>query len=216
MISIKRLKFNFINVPKNASTSIRRFFIDNVVQPEDMYSNYYESFEPFIAWNQNMPLKHVENSHMDVTYAIENGLLDQNETIVGVIRHPIERVLSLYLYRAKQGWVKTPSISDFRNSVRPYGYYPDRLSQNKLQSSFLEYKGQNIGTWWLFDNIETHINDFTKTYDIDVKHPLRVQNKSIKNRDTKEYVETFYDADTLAAVNKYYEKDIELYEGLKC
>jgi hypothetical protein len=212
MISIRRFKFNFINVPKNASTSIRRFFIDNVVQPEDSYSEYYE--DENTRWSQNMAHHHASHSHMDVTYAVDNGLLDKTETIVGVLREPVERVLSLYLYRVKQGLVQSPGIADFRRSVS-VGFYPDRPWQNQLQSSFLTYEGKQLGQWWLFDNIDHHINDFVDTYGIDVKRPLLTQNKSIKNHDTKEYLSTFYDADTLRAVTKYYEQDIELYHRMR-
>jgi hypothetical protein len=214
MISIKRFKFNFINVPKNASTSIRRFFIDNVIHPEDMYSKYYATEN--IHWSQNMEPVHAEHSHMDVTYAIDNGLLNPNETIVGVVRNPIDRVLSLYLYRAKQGLVQNPSIKDFRQSVVNTGYYPDRPWQNQLQSTFLTYRGKEIGTWWLYDRLDEHIQEFVETYNIDIKQPLKHQNKSLQNVDIKDWVDTFYDEATLAAVNKYYEKDIEIYEGLKC
>ena len=213
MISIKRLGFNFINVPKNASTSIRRFFIDNVVQPEDVFSDYYESEEE--TWSQNMEIVHASQSHMDVTYAIENGLLDPTQEIVGVVREPVERVLSLYLYRAKQSLIVSPSIQDFRNSVTANGYFPDYPWQNQLQSSFLEYEGKEIGSWWLFDRISDHLETFAKVHTIQVREPLRFQNRSLRDQKTKDFVNTFYDAASLKAVHKYYEADIELYNRIK-
>ncbi len=217
MISIKRLKFNFINVPKNASTSVRRFFIDNVVQPEDAYSNYFDGYN--IQRSQNMRTEHAHHSHMDVTFAIDNGLLDPSETIVGVIRNPIERVVSLFLYREKQRLSPRPqTIQDFRKWVSKHGYLPDRPWQNQLQSSFLTYQGKEIGQWWLFENIQQHIDDFSAQNNIKVNFPLEWKNKSIGGRTnfTKDWLHVFYDDASLAAVNKYYQKDIELYEGLKC
>ena len=216
MISIKRLKFNFINVPKNASTSIRRFFIDNVVQPEDSYSYYFDEYNR--PNTQNMPDEHARHSHMDVTYAIDNGLLDPSETIVGVIRNPIERVVSLFLYREKQkSRLKKPAtIDDFRRLVKVHGYLPDRPWQNQLQSSFLTYQGKEIGKWWLFDNIQNHIDEFVEENNIKVTFPLGWKNRSLGHSLTKDYMNLFYDEETLSAVNKYYQKDIELYEGLKC
>jgi hypothetical protein len=211
MISIRKYKFNFINVPKNASTSIRRFFIDNVVGPEDRYTAYYNT--PTDHWSQGMGV-HAPHSHMDVEYAVEHGLIDLNETIVGVIREPFERVLSLYLYRAKQGLISNPSVQHFRESVMS-GYYPDTLWQNQEQHTFLEYQGKQVGTWWLFDNIQKHINQFVETYGVEVKEPLKWQNKSINGHDTKEFVDRFYNEDTRNAVNKYYEQDIELYNRIK-
>jgi hypothetical protein len=155
---------------------------------------------------------------MDVTYAIRNGLLDPTETVVGVIRHPVERVISLFLYREKQKFSNEPKLTvyDFRKLVTEHGYLPDRPWHNQLQTSFLEYEGKQIGKWWLFDNIQKHIDEFVEENNINVKYPLEWKNKSIRGHLTKDYIHTFYDAASLSAVNKYYEKDIELYERLKC
>jgi len=209
MIKIKRLGFNFINVPKNASTSIRRFFIDNVVQPEDSFSNYYETEDE--TWSQNMDPVHADNSHMDSTYAIKHGLLDASEKVVGVVREPVERVLSLYLYRAKQALIGSPGVQDFRRIVSAHGFYPDFPWQNQLQFTFLPEGGE----WWLFDRISDHIETFVRDHGIRVKEPLKFQNRSLRDQKTKDFVATFYDAASLKAVHKYYEQDIELYNRIK-
>lgn len=211
MISVRRLGFNFINVPKNASTSVRRFFIDNVVQPEDVYSDYYESETEH--WSQNMAPEHAKHSHMDVAYAIDNGLLDPLETIVAVLREPLERVLSLYLYRAKQGLVDSPSITDFRRATAQ-GFYPDRPWQNQSQASFLQYNGWQIGDWWLLDHLECHVAEFVRKHRIEVKVPLRFQNRSL-TFPTRDYLDAFYDDYTRKAVSTFYSEDVDLYQELK-
>jgi hypothetical protein len=154
---------------------------------------------------------------MDVEYVIKHRLAHETDRFIGIIRNPLERVVSLFLYRQKQGFNKSLTAEDFKKIVTKHGYFPDRKWQNQLQSSFLTYKGQNIGEWWLFDDIQKHIDEFSETHNIQIKVPLMWKNKSLpKNRLTKDYLSWFYDDAALKAVNKYYEKDIEIYEGLKC
>lgn len=213
MISIRRFGFNFISVPKNGSTSIRRFFIDNVVQLEDVYADYYQSETE--RWSRNLSSEHARYSHMDLQYAIDNDLIDPLETIVAVVREPFERLLSLYLYRFKQGALnEKPSVEHFRRSVAD-GYLPDQPWQNQTQASFLRYNGKPLGKWWLFEDIDYRLVQFCLKRRIKMRVPPRRQNVSLKSYETRDYLTTFYDKATTEAVARYYAEDIELYHKVK-
>ena len=210
MVLIKRFNFGFINVPKNASTAIRSFMINNVVQPEDKYSKS----ERFVKKWQNMDPALAWNSHMDVQFAIDNKIAEPTVNFHGVVRHPLEKLLSLYAHRYRTKEFKVFSVENFRERAKD-GVIKTKPWQEQLQSTFLTYNGKEIGTWWLYDHIDTHISDFVKQYDIKVIKPLQRENNSFQQQETKFFINKFYDNKTIAAVEKHYEKDFELYERVK-
>jgi hypothetical protein len=202
MIRIHRLKATFINVPKTGSTSVREFLIDNVVSSEDTIT-YHRG----ITQNVSAGL----HSHYTQSNTIKNDLSVSDDTFYATVREPLERTLSLYLYRWKQGEIPTPSIGDFR--LRLYkgkGWIQDvKPYQMQLQSNFM-----NNGTWWCYDTLDSHIKDLIQKYTIEVKVPFGHHNQS-SLVPTHKLVDQFYDESTKNLVRSAQQLDFELYERVK-
>ena len=202
MIRIHRFKATFISVPKTGSTSIREFLIDNVVSAEDTITYHNDMIQ-----NVDVGL----HSHYTQSDAIKNNLSVSDDTFYATIREPLERTLSLYLYRWKQGKIQKPSIADFRLQLyKGEGWIQDRKPyQMKLQSEFM-----NNGTWWCYDNLDFHIKDLIQKYAIEVKVPFGIHNQS-SLVPTHKLVDHFYDEATKNIVRNAQQPDFDLYEKVK-
>lgn len=202
MIRIHRFKATFINVPKTGSTSIREFLIDNVVSAEDTVTCH-----KLMIQNVDVGL----HSHYTQSDAINKNLSAPDDAFYAVVREPLERMLSLYLYRWKQGKIKTPSIADFRLQLyKGKGWIQDRKPyQMQLQSEFM-----NNGTWWCYDTLDFHIKELIQKYAIEVKVPLGNHNQS-SLVPTHKLVDHFYDESTKNLVRSAQQPDFELYEKVK-
>jgi hypothetical protein len=197
MIYIKRHNLVFIRVPKTASTSIAHHIINNLVCEDDLN----------LAWR--VSYSKINNSHMTAKFAIDNNLVPANAHFIGVIREPLERLLSLYFFRQRSYHYKEKlSVENFR-IVASKGFIDDVSDQMRLQSDFLEDGGE----WWVYDNLEHHIKLFNKKYNIKSKLENYLQN-SVKYK-TKDLVYKFYDDQTREAVLNYWQKDVELYESFR-
>jgi hypothetical protein len=215
MIYIKRLNFCYIRVPKNASSTVMTFLYNNVCDTrEDIASRAFEwddtKYEK--VYYLNCPV--LPHSHVDATYVIDNNIVPSTATFKGVVRQTYERQLSLYFYRIRNGIYghKKPSVAEFRSKIID-GVFQDKPQQMQTQTSFLAYKGNVLGDYWLFDNINKHLYDFCESYSIPVKTSLNTINKSPGNK--KELVEIFYTPELKAQVKAKYYEDFELYERLK-
>lgn len=228
MIYIKRHKLIFIRVPKNASTAISQFMVENMFDPEDIISKViYDQYKPSekIFYN-NVEVTH--SSHMDIADLIKFGYLTEDEIkqcrIVGIIREPAERLLSTYLYVIKRNnyafnpsktMARVGSPKNFREILlKNNGVIPGREWSGKLQSSYMTYDGIDVGEWWSYEDIPKLIDDIVTTYGVDVKHKLRHSNKS-NDDGTVSLMDKYYDEATLALVKKVHIEDYFLYEKVK-
>ena len=224
MIYIKRHKFVFIRVPKNASTAISQFMLENLFEPEDIVSKtIYDQYKisEKIFYN-NIDVNH--SSHMDIANLIKSGYLKDDDIskcrIVGIIREPAERLLSTYLYVIKRNnyafnpsktMAKVGSPQNFRETlIKNNGVIPGREWSGKLQSSYMMYNGIDVGEWWAYEDIPMLMNNIVASYGVDVKHRLRLTNKS-NEEGTRSLMDKYYDKETLDLVRHVYRKDIELY-----
>ena len=205
MIRIDRFKAVFINVPKTGSTSVREFLVNNVVTDQDTVV-YHSGFSSI----QN--LKGL-NSHYTQHMSLVNNFCLPDDTFFATVRNPLERMLSLYLYRWRQGKVQSPSIQDFRQKlIDGEGWLIDHQPyQMQPQHEFLDY-----GEWWCFDHLDQHINDLVQRYNIEVKVPLQWHNKSLSpSKQTSDLIDNFYDDETRKLVSTVHARDFELYERVK-
>lgn len=205
MIRINRLKAVFINVPKTGSTSIREFLLQNIVTKEDtvVYHNGFSS----------IPNLKVVNSHYTQNLSLSNNFCLPDDTFFATVRNPLERILSLYMYRCRQGSVQFPSIQDFRKKlIYGQGWLEDHQAyQMQPQYQFLDY-----GEWWCFDYLDSHVRDIVHRYDIQIKAPLQHYNKSLSsNIQTSSLVDTFYNDETRKLVSTAHARDFDLYERVK-
>jgi hypothetical protein len=220
MIYIKRFNLCFVEIPKTASQSIRHAFFKNVVDwNEDSISGLYSA--------------DVHKIHSNSRYIIRNNLAPRNAKFIGVIREPLERQLSAYLYcwwRHKgEGTYKPYRIDDrpnpkhfleiytkeSLNNGRPYFWEFMGKTGSESQSSYIN-PGLNH-EFWLYDDLETHFEEFKQEYNIDSNCKLQVINKSSINPEitTKSLIDKFYTDELKDVMKKHYADDFKLYNELK-
>lgn len=147
---------------------------------------------------------------MDTHYICSNDLIDADTMIIGFIRNPIERMLSLYLYREKQRRLDDLISPEGFSRFVFTQFESDHMWQKQTQLSFLKHDGIVKATPIRFDRAESTLQNLFET-----TKPLPVCNKSTKSYNTSELISLFYTSDTLKKVTQYYAEDIELYESLK-
>lgn len=210
MIYIKRLNIAFIKIPKNASTSFSNYLIENLVTPEDSYTltaNRY--FDLNSMKSQNIPEQYDKQSHL--TYAQCNSLLPPDTLCYAIIRNPLERMLSLYVYRLQQRAYGNmlPSVVHFRSLIKN-GVFQDFAWQQTQQTTFLE--GARYKQWMLYDSLDFEVKQFADKYAISASNFPRI-NASVG--DKQALVHKYFDDDTIESIHSRYKQDFELYEELK-
>lgn len=212
MIYVKRLNFCFIRVPKNASSTIMHYLYQNVCnQKEDIITQGITEYPARISFI-NCP--RLEHSHVDAQFAIDKLKIPADARFVGVIRNPLEKQLSLYMFRILNNiYGVKPSPEHFRSMLDNGELKDNRPWQTQHQHTFLEYNGNTIGEWWLYDNINDYLCEFMKEYDIVERVPLQKLNASPGTKGN--LIDIFYDADSKAQAIKAFAKDIEIYEKAK-
>jgi hypothetical protein len=196
MIWLKRHKLVFVKIPKNASEAVSHHLHMHMCRSEDVFT--YDN-----GFGQNMVEPHSRHCHMDARYILGNNLADHDNLFVGVIRHPIERLLSLYLYRQRQRRYNTGiSVEDFRYRAKE-GFIIDHPWHMQLQSTFLD--GADRHQYWSYDKLSTHITELSG------ESNFKTVNKSIPTKSTQDLIDVFYDDITRRVVHKYWQRDIDLY-----
>jgi hypothetical protein len=200
MIWLKKQKLVFVKIPKNGSEAIAMHLQTHLLSPEDVYTHDN-------GFDQNIADPHRTNCHMDVRYILGNNLCDSDNTFIGFVRDPIERLLSLYLYRHRQGRYSTPmSVEDFRSRAQE-GFIQDHTWQMQLQSTFLS--GTEHNRYLCFDNLDHYMKVLTG-----IDAPMQRINAS-SSRKTRDLIDIFYDTPTLRSANKYWSDDVDLYHEVK-
>lgn len=210
MIYIKRLNLCFIRIPKNASSSVMHFIYNNMCEDEDVISRMYEWNEDKIEkiYYKNCPI--LPHSHVDAKYVIEEGIVPSSAHFIGVVREPLERVLSLYLHRIRDGKYGPilPTPNHFQSQFVD-GVLLDKPQQNQPQHTFLPENGE----FFLYDNLQHHLTDLCNRYGLEAKDPLIRLNKSPGN--TKQLIAHFFTPELIESIRHKYAKDFELYERLR-
>jgi hypothetical protein len=215
MIYIKRFNLCFVEIPKTASKAIRDFMIEELIdESEDVFTaNMYET-------------------HQNSRYIIRNKLAPSNAKFIGVIREPLERQLSAYLFIWKRlfdlnllrGQQTEPSLQHFKRvyevgridgNGRPAFWEFMNKTGAESQSSYIN-RGLNR-EFWLYENLEDHIEDFKKEYNIRSDAFLKKINLTREDDtiQTKSLIDKFYDDELKDIIQKQYADDFKLYNELK-
>jgi hypothetical protein len=180
-------------------------------QKEDIITHGFTEYPERISFI-NCP--RLDHSHVDVQFAIDELKIPIDSKFVGVIRNPLEKQLSLYMFRIlKNIYGVKPSPEHFRSMLDNGELIDNRPWQTQHQHTFLEYNGNGIGEWWLYDKIDDHLSEFMKEHDITERVSLQKLNASPGTK--KDLINVFYDADTKMQAAKAFAKDIEIYEKVK-
>lgn len=220
MVICKNSKFIFLRVPKNASTSLATFFVKGYCGKNDIYSGIGDSRIKRHNFPDAVHSKFREGYrviHMTLNEIIDNQVIDESFArqckIIGVIRDPFDRQLSLFFFKNRGKGKNSPE--NFRRSIQN-GYVEGDLNNQILQSDYLKIGNESVGEWWLYDNLNEHLAEFQSQYPLSKNVELPHYKSSFrKNINKQEQIDYYYNEETKQAVREYYAKDFELIERLK-
>jgi hypothetical protein len=212
MVYLKKYNLIFLRVPKNASSSLSTWFIRNLASSNDVYSEVdddgiKENNYPYSIKRKYRNCRH--DLHLTLQELVKEKLVNVNDQtkVISVIRNPIERQLSLFHYRCKN-----PTVNSFRKDFKN-GYYAYDPYNKILQKDYNKLNGKYIGEYWLYENIDYHLSKLCS--DLNIKKHKLDQFKRSGLKYTPEFVNKYYDKDTLERVSSFYRQDIILYNELK-
>lgn len=207
-------QFVFLRIPKNASSSLATYFVNLYCNNKDIYT---EVNDGGIAHNnipKNIIDENKQHSHFIhlTLQELRNYELISNEMIkkykiIGVIRNPFERQMSLYNFLCNNCG-KIPTKENF-NSEFITGKHINDVNNSYTQCEYMKIDGKLVGEFWVYDNLQKHVSDFSKKHGKDDKL-LHLKNFSTSTKERMNY----YTEKTKSAVRKYYEEDFEKYYEL--
>jgi len=227
----------FARIPKNASTSMQAYFISNCEKniTKDVYSGLGE-----ILQLENSPtyphevaqrwLTFSRYHHLTLEEMVQENLLTEeqvlNANVLGIVREPLYRTLSFFLWDAEIGVFKDGSPERFRyhhqqgyDSVKAkYNASPGPCDVELRQSDWLMYKGEMLGEFWAAEDIPKRLPAFAEKVGIKETYPLlklKSHSKYTQGKTKQELIDEYYDDATLKAVTEYYATDFELYNRVK-
>ena len=217
MVICESQNFNFLRIPKNASSSLSEFFVRNYCNKTDIFTEVNDCGIP----SHNVPQELIRKYsgqyrfiHLTLQELIDNNMLTREKAHsmqnIGVLRNPYERQLSLYFF-LKRGQPK--DINEFREIMKD-GCYATDPSNKILQTDYVSIDGEDVADWWIYENINDKLTEFVKSKGV-WRNELLKNHKGTYTPKDPEIMNKFYDQKTRDAVRKYYEKDFEKYESLK-
>lgn len=214
MIRSDSHKFIFLRVPKNASSSLAQWLIMNYTDKDDIYTEVNDGGIPHRGVNfmrkyhKDSHFIHMRLQELFDEGVVHKGHLKDYETIA-VIRNPLERQLSLFFFLSRLHGYQ-PTVEKFRKDFAG-GCHMEDTNNQILQTDYTTVNGVDHGTWWVYENIESHVREFEKKHG-KAKSILGKLKAGITPLDK---INEFYDDKTRRAVYEYYQKDFNLYEALK-
>lgn len=146
--------------------------------------------------------------HLTLQELVDNGLVTRydahNKDVISVLRNPYMRQISLYFFLTR-GREKNPE--EFRHIFRD-GKHQTDISNAILQTDYSRLDGVDCGTWWNYNKLGDHLDDFSKSRSI-TPHTKLENRKGTWTPKDQSLFEQYYDEKTKDAVRKYYEKDFE-------
>lgn len=210
--------FIFIRVPKNASTSLATFFVKNYCGAHDKYTSIGDSgirtqnISPKIQQKYRHQYRFI---HLTLNEIISEGVITMDKArkkrIIGVIRDPLDRQLSLYFF-INRNRRRDATPEDFRETFKA-GYHPTDISNRIPQLDYLKIDDEPVGEWWMYDHLDEHINRFTEEMGVTIKHPMQMYKGQFRPKG--DLIDEYYDKQTRDAVMNYYAEDYELMEKLR-
>lgn len=220
MVRSERYKLLFMRIPKTASTSLSTWFVMNTCEETDVWTGIKD---PKINSNniseevQSKYKKGYRKIHLTLNELVDNGVVSMEQAktdrIIGVIRNPYHRQLSLFFFKNKN---LNTSADAFRRCFQNGHHEYDRNNQI-LQSDYFKL-GDDFAPNadpWLYHQISERLQALVEEKHINAKHPLMNYKSQYRKRNMQELMKEYYDEKTREAVYNYYRKDFELIEKLK-
>lgn len=213
-----KYKFLFLRTPKTASSSLSDFFIRNIDDPDAIYTEVEDSNLPGTL-DESIVSKYRPYAfyHFTLDQLIAEGVITEEQAreynCFALLRDPIDRAKSLYYFYKKFRSPNFPaSLEEYKAWTGESGIFNNDPNSGICQTSLLKLKGEPIGRYWLYENLEKELFDFLYKLKIEVKHPLpRHKTDTRKSRNN----EIQFDEHSLNILKTRFKEDFELYEQLK-
>lgn len=213
MVICHRHNFIFLRIPKNASTSLATWFVQNCCDDHDTYTQINDSHTK----NRNIPddviKKHKSQYHfihMTLQEIVDDGVTSfedaMRKEIIGVFRNPFHRQLSLFFFLSGD---KSPDV--FRHIFRD-GCHESDPSNKITQSDYISLNGSIVNNVriWNYDTLGVELYDFKNKKHIEEKFPLNTYKSNKKPMDMNSLESVYYDDRTREAVREYYKEDFRI------
>lgn len=211
MVICDKHQFLYLRIPKNASSSLAEFFVRNFCEISDKWTEVNDCGIRDHKVDINVINKYRHQYrwiHLTLQELVDNGLVQRHQAhnyqVLSVIRNPFMRQLSLYFF-LKRGQKK--SVEEFRHLFRE-GKHESDISNGILQTEYSKLDGADCGTWWLYNKLDQHVEDFCKEKNVQASMSLPNHKGNWTPKDQSLF-EEYYDEKTTDAVKKYYERDFE-------
>jgi hypothetical protein len=132
--------------------------------------------------------------------------------IISVLRNPIDRQKSFYYFYKKWKNRNNPfTVQDYK-SLAPNGYFKGEPNSAIRQTDFGKLGDEYIGEYWLYENLDAHINKLMKDLELEIVHPLPTHKSNFRKNRKNEFA---FDEEAMEQMKFVFEKDFELYNELK-
>lgn len=213
-----KYKFIFLRTPKTASSSLSDWFIKNIPDAQAIYTPVEDSKTPGTL-NVNIINKYKLNFkyyHFTIQDLVKENIVTEHQArtyrVISVLREPIDRQKSFFYFYSKWKAKNRPVDLKLYKALAPHGQFIGEPNSGIKQTDLLKLGNGLIGEFWLYENIEDHLEDLIKSLKIDVKVPLQKYKSTFrKNRNN----EIEFDKDSLDQIKSLFEKDFYVYNELK-
>lgn len=221
MVICKTHNFIFLRIPKNASTSLAAFFVKNFCTNDDIYTYIgnaqvgSNNIDPRVVQRYKQDHRII---HMTLNEIVDESVIDPDfvmeSDVIGVMRNPLERQLSLFFFLSKEFKLNNTSVAEFRKQFKN-GCHASDPNNAITQSEYLKLGDDMVGSFWLYENVADELNKFVTEKGVKINDPLRNYKSNYRNRRDDALIDEYYDEATRRAVEDYYAEDMEIYRRLK-
>lgn len=214
----------FVHIPKVAGQSIEQFFMNRLNLDWDS-----DRAGVLLGDNEDRTRGTQKLAHLSASEYVEGGFIGQEEFDrlfkFSFVRDPYQRLVSEYRYR---NYFHHRSFRDFVLNKLPKPGWDDKYRHVMPQYEMLHDKGGRLLVDYVgrFESLRDDFDEVCSRLGIEDsalphRNPSNKKSRNLKRRarnflfrngegDKKSYHE-FYDEETLQAVTRYYQKDIETF-----
>lgn len=211
-----KYKFLFLRTPKTASSSLSDFFINNVDDPDAIYTEVEDSNLPGTL-SEDIVSKYrpYRFYHFTVQQLIDEGVLTEEQArdyyCFALLRNPIDRQKSFYYFYKKWKSPKTePSLEEYK-SWTANGVFNNDANSAIVQTDLLKIRGEYIGEYWLFEDLYPKLNEFM-TQTLGLKCPPLPKHKTDTRKNKNNEIN--FDIESLSDIQNHFFNDFAMYQEL--
>lgn len=212
-----KYKFLFLRTPKTASSSLSDFFIRNINDPEAIYTEVEDSNLPGTL-DESIVSRYRPYAfyHFTLDQLIHEGVITEEQAreydVFALLRDPIDRAKSFYyFYKKFRSPGTSPSLEEYKRWTNK-GVFNNDPNSAIVQTDLLKIKGESVGRYWLYENLEKELSNFMFHRRLRIDHPLP-RHKTDTRKVKKNEIE--FDETSLNDLREHFQNDFMLYEQLK-